>query len=125
MTPPLRNPISGTGVGLLGVSGLSVTGASSASGLSLNAAGASFGNMSRISSNVTGGSAVLSDDVFTSTEDEPNWDKLLNEAQFVALKISDPVVPAKTPLTRSTTTGIDFQEKRTQFYSSSHHLYFS
>jgi len=99
-----RNSISGTGVGLLGVSGLSVTGASSASGLSLNAAGASFGNLSRVSSNITGGSAVLSDDVFTSTEDEPNWDKLLNEAQFVALKISDPVVPAKTPLTRSTTT---------------------
>ena len=107
MTSSLRNSISADGVGLLGVSGLSVTGASSASGLSLNAAGASFGNMSRVSSNVTGGSAVLSDDVFTSTEDEPNWDKLLNEAQFVALKISDPVVPAKTPLTRSTTTGID------------------
>ena len=106
-----RNSISGTGVGMLGVSGLSLTGASSVSGMSLNAAGASFGNMSRVSSNVTCGSAVLSDDVFTQdvtgTEDEPNWDKLLNEAQFVALKISDPVVPAKTPLTRSTTTGID------------------
>ena len=77
--------------------------------MSLNAGGASFGNMSRISSNVTGGSTMLSDDVFekdvTSAEDEPNWDKLLNEAQFVALKISDPAVPAKTPLSRSTTTG--------------------
>ena len=77
--------------------------------MSLNIAGASFGNISRVSSNVTGSSAVLSDDVFTqdvtSTEDEPNWDKLLNEAQFVALKISDPVVPVKTPLSRSTTTG--------------------
>ena len=94
---------------MLGVSGLSLTGASSVSGMSLNTAGASFGNMSRVSSNVTCGSAVLSDDVFTQdvtgTEDEPNWDKLLNEAQFVALKISDPAVPAKTPLTRSTTTG--------------------
>ena len=35
------------------------------------------------------------------TDEEPNWDKLLNEAQFVALKISDPAVPAKTPLTHS------------------------
>jgi len=103
-----RNSISGTGVGMLGLSGLSVTGASSVSGMSLNIAGASFGNISRVSSNVTGSSAMLSDDVFTqdvtSTEDEPNWDKLLNEAQFVALKISDPVVPVKTPLSRSTTT---------------------
>ena len=94
---------------MLGLSGLSVTGASSVSGMSLNIAGASFGNISRVSSNVTGSSAMLSDDVFTqdvtSTEDEPNWDKLLNEAQFVALKISDPVVPVKTPLSRSTTTG--------------------
>ena len=35
------------------------------------------------------------------TDEEPNWDKLLNEAQFVALKISDPAIPAKTPLTHS------------------------
>ena len=40
----------------------------------------------------------------SSNEEEPNWDKLLNEAQFVALKISDPKATAKTPLTHSKLT---------------------
>ena len=61
---------------------------------------------------MTHGSTALSDDVFTqdvnSAEDEPNWDKLLNEAKFMALKISDPAIPSKTPITHSkfNSTGI-------------------
>jgi len=89
--------------GFLAVSGLSM---SSTSGLSVNGGGASsiFGNVSSIHS----ANSALSDEVFlqdsqlvSSNEDEPNWDKLLNEAQFVALKISDPAVPTKTPLALS------------------------
>merc|ERR1719462_869906 len=92
-----------SGTGFLAVSVLSM---SSTSGLSVNGGGASsiFGNVSSIHS----ANSALSDEVFlqdsqlvSSNEDEPNWDKLLNEAQFVALKISDPAVPTKTPLALS------------------------
>ena len=84
------------------------------------------GNVSSIHSNNSGASGV-SDEVFiqvcpeyhsklslineqdasnASNDEEPNWDKLLNDAQFVALKISDPAVPSKTPLSRTKTTSM-------------------
>lgn len=95
-----------------GASGLGV------SGLGTSAHGVSglFGNLSKISTasqppgNVTPSfSTVLSDEVFgeemsqadSKADDEPNWDKLMNEAQFVAYKISDPGVPMKTPVAHS------------------------
>ena len=61
-----RNSMSGTGAGLLGVSGYSV-GASSISGLSINGVSSNFGNISKVSSAANQNSyynTVLSDDVF-------------------------------------------------------------
>ena len=109
--------MSGSESQLLGLSGGSVRDGSSM-----------FGNVSRISSTPYN----ISDDVFLqvrattqslcsmliqpwqdsqsrpgSSEEEPNWDKLQNDAQFIALKISEPAVPAKTPggLSRITSAG--------------------
>jgi len=106
---------------MLGVSALtSHQSISSALGLSalgtstMSAHGASvlFGNISKISTaSAPAGCTTplfttgMSDDVFddlsqadSKADDEPNWDKLMNEAQFVALKMYDPGVPVKTPL---------------------------
>ena len=93
---------SGLGVSTLGTSAHGVSGL--------------FGNLSKISTasqppgNTTPSfNTVLSDDVFgeefsqadSKADDEPNWDKMMNEAQFVAFKISDPRVPNKTPVALS------------------------
>jgi len=118
------NSLSGT-AHMLGVSGFTSHHSMShgASGLGVSGLGSSahgvsglFGNLSKISTasqppgNITPSfSTVLSDDVFgeefsqadSKAEDEPNWDKMMNEAQFVALKISDPGVPMKTPVANS------------------------
>jgi len=89
-----RSSISGSESHLMGMSGGSMKDGS-----------AMFGNISRVSMTTS----TLSDDVFLqdchsqsrdAAEQEPNWDKLLNEAQFVALKISEPAstATARTPL---------------------------
>jgi len=104
---------------MLGVSALAVS--QTGSGLANSAHGVSglFGNLSKISTasqppgNITPSfCTAMSDDVFgeessqaeSKADDEPNWDKLMNEAQFVALKISDPGVPMKTPIANSRVT---------------------
>ena len=104
---------------MLGVSALTVS--QTGSGLANSAHGVSglFGNLSKISTasqppgNITPSfCTAMSDEVFgeessqaeSKADDEPNWDKLMNEAQFVALKISDPSVPMKTPIANSRLT---------------------
>lgn len=85
-----RSSVSGSESQFLGLSGGSLRDGSSM-----------FGNVSRISSTPYN----ISDDVFLqdsqsrpdTSEDEPNWDKLHNDAQFVAQKISEPAVAVKTP----------------------------
>eukprot|EP00092_Neocalanus_flemingeri_P085542 GFUD01107645.1.p1 GENE.GFUD01107645.1~~GFUD01107645.1.p1 ORF type:complete len:677 (-),score=148.47 GFUD01107645.1:186-2216(-) len=89
--------------------GISTSSAHGVSGL--------FGNLSKISTasqppNCTtpSFSTCMSDDVFgeeisqadSKADDEPNWDKMMNEAQFVALNLrSDPILPMKTPVAHS------------------------
>jgi len=104
---------------MLGVSALAVS--QTGSGLANSAHGVSglFGNLSKISTasqphgNITPSfCTAMSDDVFgeessqaeSKADDEPDWDKLMNEAQFVALKVSDPGVPMKTPIANSRVT---------------------
>jgi len=104
---------------MLGVSSLAVSQAGSGLGNSAHGVSGLFGNLSKIStasqppSNITPSfCTAMSDDVFgdesshadSKVDDEPNWDKLMNEAQFVALKISDPGVPLKTPIANSKLT---------------------
>jgi len=111
------NSLSGTSH-MLGVSALASHGASSLANSAHGVSGL-FGNLSKISTasqppgNITPSfSTVLSDEVFgddsaqadSKADDEPNWDKLMNEAQFVALKFSDPGVPMKTPIANSRLT---------------------
>jgi len=110
------NSLSSTSC-MLGVSSLAVSQAGS--GNSAHGVSGLFGNLSKIStasqppSNITPSfCTAMSDDVFgdesshadSKVDDEPNWDKLMNEAQFVALKISDPGVPLKTPIANSRLT---------------------